>query len=245
MNSATNRSLSTSIRILVVAFIVPAVAFIAWLMNAAMKPPEVQMPGWSFRELPRQLGEWQGENSEMDPEIFKATGAKIIEDRIYQDVSNHSIRMHTAFFEDPAAGVYHNPMNCYRANGWARKNLSLEPLKLSNDKTLEVNFSTWTLGNDRVYVVYWYQLGEHVLYGRDDLGFNIRWAMRGQNVWPALIKVMLQIPVPAETDESKTLVLDFAKRIASWMNEQEKRDEAKENANCSIRSVSEDSQKTE
>ena len=49
-------------------------------------------------------------------------------------------------------------------------------------------------------VVYWYQLGEHVLFGRWDLGLKVRWALAGKPKWPALIKVMLQIPASEPED---------------------------------------------
>ena len=87
-------------------------------------------------------------------------------------------------------------------------------------------------------MVYWYQLGEHLLYSRADLGFHVRWALRGQPVWPVLIKVMLQIPAPSDGEDSKPMILGFAKQIATWMNQQEERDEAAKKPNCTIRSNS-------
>jgi EpsI family protein len=245
MNITANRSIFAPIRILVIAAIVLAVSLGAKYMNDILKPPEVERPAWTFRDLPRQLGNWQGEDTEMDPTISMATGAQIIVDRMYQDVSSHNIKMHTAFFDDPSVGVYHNPMNCYRANGWKLKNESRERVQIAENKTLEVSFTTWELNNDRVYVVYWYQLGEYSLYGRGDLGFKIRWALRGQPVWPVLMKVMLQIPVPSETDESKEVVLDFAKQVAAWMNKQEELCEAKGGVNRTIRDDVSAPQKTD
>jgi EpsI family protein len=235
MNIATNRSIFAPIRILVIAVIVLAVSLGAKYMKTILEPPKVEMPAWSFHDLPRQIGSWQGEDKEIDQNIFIATGAAITVDRVYQDISNHSINMHTAFFEDPSVGVYHSPLNCYRANGWTLKNKTSENLAISNDKTLEVSFSVWEHENDRKFVVYWYQLGEYLLYDRADLGFKIRWAMRGQPVWPVLIKVMLEIPAPVESDESKTLILDFAKQVATWMNKQEEMCEAKGGVNRTIR----------
>jgi hypothetical protein len=56
---------------------------------------------------------------------------------------------------------------------------------------------------------------------------------------------MLQIPAPMESEESKPLILAFAKQIATWMNNQEERDEAKGGMNCTIRSDSSAPQNTD
>jgi EpsI family protein len=236
MNNTTIRSFLTSIRIIIVALIILAVYLVATYLQAALDPPEVEMPDWTFKQLPIQLGDWRGEDKETDKKIFIATGATIVVDRLYQDAAGHGIIMHTGFFKDPAAGVYHSPMNCYRSNGWALKSQGTEKVQITDNKTLEVSFTTWERERDRVYVVFWYQLGEHLLYGRSDLGFKVRWALRGQPQWPVLIKVMLQIPAPAESEEAKPLILDFTKQVATWMNKQEERSEAAGGMNCTIRS---------
>ena len=246
MNTPKTSSVFASIRILVVAAIIRAVALVMWYMNSALlKPPEVEMPSWTFRQLPLQFGDWQGEDTQLDRNIALATGASIIVDRLYQDVSNHGVKMHTAFFEDPSKGVYHNPMNCYRANGWTLKSETRKKIPIADNKTLEVSFTTWELDKERVNVVYWYQLGEHLLYGRSDLGLKVRWALRGQPKWPVLIKVMLQIPAPADAEEPEKLILAFTKRLASWINEHEERDEAADGMNRTIRNDTSGPQKTD
>ena len=84
--------------------------------------------------------------------------------------------------------------------------------------TIPVSLSTWEQKGERLLVVYWYQLGEHVLFDRWDLGMKIRWSLRGRPKWPALIKVMLQIPAP-DPEEAKPVILDFAKQVAAWENQ--------------------------
>ena len=63
--------------------------------------------------------------------------------------------------------------------------------------TIPVSISTWEYEkkNKKVMVVYWYQIGEHFLFGRWDLGIKIRWSLAGKPKWPALIKVMMEIPI--------------------------------------------------
>ena len=72
-------------------------------------------------------------------------------------------------------------------------------------------------GTQREFVVYWEQLGEHVLFDRADLGFKVRWSLRGREKWPALLKVMVSMPTN-NVNDPKSLILDFAKEIAAWEN---------------------------
>ena len=57
-----------------------------------------------------------------------------------------------------------------------------------------------------------------MLFGRWDLGLKVRWSLRGQPKWPALIKVMLQISAP-EPEDAKTAILGFAEQVAKWENQ--------------------------
>jgi EpsI family protein len=212
---------STAIRLYAAAVIVVATWGISHWVQAATAPPEVEMPNWTLRELPLQLGNWHGENATLDPKIAAATGADVIVNRFYHDDANHTISLHTATFKDPAEGVYHSPLNCYRANGWTQVQDSHEDVEVADDLTIPVHLTTWQREGDRVLVVYWYQLGTHVLYSRLDLG-GIRWSLRGQSKWPALVKVMLQIPVGDQEDE-KAALLGFTERMAKWLNQPEHR----------------------
>ena len=118
--------------------------------------------------------------------------------------------MHTAMFADPRGGVYHTPINCYRASGWQDTSEIRENLEVSDELTVPVSVSTWEQKGERIMVVYWYQLGEHVLFDRWDLGMKVRWSLRGRPKWPALIKVMLQIAAP-DPEAAKPVIMDFAK----------------------------------
>jgi EpsI family protein len=211
-----------TIRLYAIVAIILTAYGVSRLVQAQTKPPEVEMPTWTFRTLPLQLGNWTGEPTKLDPEIATATEADIIVDRLYQDDTGCMISLHSAMFTDPNAGVYHSPLNCYRANGWRKLDETRENLEISKDMTIPVALTTWEKEGQKVLVLFWYQLGEHVLYGRDDLGF-IRWgSMRGQAKWPVLTKVMMQIAL-RDPVESQTKLLGLAQEIAKWLNQDEHR----------------------
>ena len=204
---------STATRIYVVAVLILATYGVnRWVVQAAAEVPEVVLPRWTFGELPLQIDDWRGTPTEMDPEIAVVTGADRIVNREYKDDRGHAISMHTAMFKSLTAGFTHSPMNCYRAQGWQLIKVTEANLPITDAVTIPVSLSTWDKDGERVLVVYWYQLGEHVLFGRWDLGW-VRWALRGQPKWPALIKVMLQISAP-EQEDAKTAILGFAEQVA-------------------------------
>jgi EpsI family protein len=217
---------NTAGRLIIVAALVVLTFAVAHFVQAGLEPPGVQMPGWTFKDMPMQLGPWHGQPTKMDPEIEGATEATpgTIENREYRDQSGHAVSMHTAMFDKPGGGVYHTPINCYRANGWNHIATTREKLEVSDKLTIPVSLTTWEheKTQERIIVVYWYQLGEHVLFNRWDLGFKVRWSLRGRSQWPALIKVMLHIAAP-DPDDAKSTILEFAKRVATWENQPEHR----------------------
>jgi EpsI family protein len=208
---------STATRVYIVVAIILVIYGGAHVAQLLAEKPDVEMPDWTFRELPLQLGNWSGEETTLDPTIAAATGAEVIVDRAYHDDSGRVIALHTAMFKDPAEGVYHSPMNCYRANGWRKLSEEHTEVPISENSTIAVDLTTWEKENEKVIVAYWYQVGEHVLYGRFELG-TVRWALRGAAKWPALIKVMVQTPL-TDPDDSRTSILEFTGHIAKWLNQ--------------------------
>jgi EpsI family protein len=210
----------TSKRLYVVVGIVVAAITISYLVQAATEPPEVEMPDWTLRSLPMRLGDWRGEPTKLDPQIAAATHADVIVDRLYRDDMGRTASLHTAMFRDPADGVYHSPLNCYNSAGWKLIEETREKVEVADDLTIPVSLTTWEREGDRILVAYWFQLGEHVLYSRADLGVKVRWALRGQPKWPVLVKVMMQTQLnPSDSANSKAVAIGFTRQLAKWVNQ--------------------------
>jgi len=206
----------TAIRIYLVSALVLLTFGGSWLFEKMLEPPAVVLPSWSFNELPRQLGDWYGEDTKLDPKITATLGAEVVVDRIYRDDLGRVISLHTAFFTERIIdGIYHTPVACYHANGWELVENVPERLKVSDTLTIPVRLLTWKREGERIVVVYWYQLGEHFLFNRWDLGMKVRWSLFGRSHWPPLIKVMLQLPA-TELVEAKVAILKFAELVAKW-----------------------------
>jgi len=209
----------TAIRLLVVVGIILLTYGVSKLVQIQTEPPEVELPSWTFRDMPMQLEKWHGEDTKLDPEIAAATGAEVIVDRLYRSDVGAVVSMHTAMFKDPGEGVSHAPTNCYRTNGWNLAKDTREEIKIADDRTITVACTRWEKSSETVYVVYWYQLGDNVIYDRVGLG-NLRWKMPGKEKWPVNIKVMLQVSLD-DPEESKAAILDLAQKIATWLNQPE------------------------
>jgi EpsI family protein len=216
----------TAVRLLIVALLVPLTYAGANWVQARLDPPGVEMPDWTFRDMPKTLGNWHGEDAQLDQKTAVRTGAKLdtIVDRVYRDDVGHAVSMHTAMFDDPKDGVIHSPMVCYMAAGWKklsekRRYLKISGEGVSHELSVPVSVSKWENEKDdkKVMVVYWYQLGEHFLFGRWDLGLKVRWALAGKPEWPALVKVMMEVPFTEDEDPTSS-VLGFAERVAKWEN---------------------------
>lgn len=208
---------NTAVRIWIAAGIVAAVLAGVWLARASVKAPEVVFPSWSLNDLPLRLGPWSGERTELDPRIVRATQAAVVADRLYRDGNRQPATVHTAMYRDHAAGVYHTPVNCYRAAGWRSVEEVQDKVAIDNDREIAIKVSTWEREGDQILVVYWYELGEHVLFDRFGLGTLRLTSMRGLSTWPPLIKVMLQVPA-SDPKAARARVLDLAERIARWLH---------------------------
>lgn len=208
---------NTATRIYVVTALILVIYGGNRLAKFATQPPEVEMPNWTFNELPKELGNWIGVEKKLDEKIAPATDAKIIVERSFRDKLDHAIELHTAMIENPSLGICHNPQICYLYNGWTSKLKQFETVQISPDKTIPVYVGLWEKEGEKVWVVYWYQLGPNVLFDRYDMGIRVRKSLAGKPKWPALIKVMLQTPA-LDTEDSKAMLLEFASMIAKWEN---------------------------
>lgn len=211
------------IRLLVAAGLVLLVAAGVQLAGGAAKPANVRMPAVDFRLMPMELGSWRSERVELDPRIFNAIGAKVVEDRRFTNPSGAMITFHGAVFDDVEEGVYHTPTNCYRASGWTRISETEVLLEVAGARAVPVLLSIWQRQNagvtERIFVLSWYELGDYCnIKGRWTMGM-VRWKMRHTDPWPALSKVLLQTTIGEDEEASRRDILDLAARISLWMEQ--------------------------
>jgi EpsI family protein len=209
---------ATARRLWIVGLVVVLIPVGSYVVRAGMKPAKVNLPDREFLlSFPRQLGPWQGEDQELDPGIFAQTGAEYYLQRVYLDDRHMEIRLHVAVFSDPDEGVYHRPYNCYRGHGWLPVSEKDLPLEVPERPDMKAHLMTWEQAGRKELVAYWYELGDRVLFDRDGM-FRARIALRGQETWPALIKVMITTPGTNDPAEDEKRIGEFAQRVCQWMN---------------------------
>jgi EpsI family protein len=203
--------------------IAAAIIGLTWLgmrgVGNLTETPPVVMPTWDINDLPKKLGDWTGEDEKLDERLFQATNAKVIVERKYHNEAGTVVSLHFAIFDKPTDGIWHNPMSCYNSAGWDPKDSEMAPITESDPNSDKISLCTWDKSGTRVMVGYWYQLGEHRLYGRWDLGFSVRWKMRGRETWPALIKVLISTSADSKPEATKYQLLNFADQVHKWINQ--------------------------
>ena len=77
------KRMGMTIRSLVAAAIVAGIYAGSRILDGGGIPTTSTPPLQNIEDLPRQLGDWQSEDYEMDPELFKKTGAISVVNRLY------------------------------------------------------------------------------------------------------------------------------------------------------------------
>jgi EpsI family protein len=204
-------------RVFLVVMLVVLLSASTYVTPQLLKAKNIQLPTWNVRDLPLQFDEWQGVAAELDPEVTGRMGADAWADRVYRDDQNRIVSLHAALFRDLDAGVFHSPVNCYRMAGWREVSQTETELAIPGKPSIPVRLDTWELKGERILVMYWYQLDQHIFFDRWGL-LRARWEMRGEQSWPPLIKVLLQTSA-ADPEDAKRRIRFIAARAYEWINQ--------------------------
>lgn len=181
---------------------------------------ELQQPLTAFPLSVRTpvSGTWEGKAVTLDERQFNESQVDVAVTRAYTNREGRLLKFLLAEYKQPSTGLYHNPMNCYRANGFAQLERVRRPLKTANRPDTEVDLTTWDKGGERVLVAYWYEVGDHTLFERQDL-LPTQWAMFGKTQWPVMLKVLLEVPVKDTGDlvNAQTDIMEMAQVVREWL----------------------------
>ncbi|MFZ5831772.1 MAG: exosortase C-terminal domain/associated protein EpsI [Planctomycetota bacterium] len=209
--------MNTLVRLGIVCVVFLVLWGVSYGVSAMLTPGEVILPARDFRQLPMQLGEWAGEARELDPEIKKRlAGATWLVDRNYRHPRFGKVGLHLAFFRDPAEGTLHSPMNCYSCAGWELNQESIVPIATADGREIPAKVSLWEKDRVQIQVLFWFELGDDILYDRSDLG-RAWFRLAGQTQWPPLIKVLLETDAsPAGPEADVRRLQEFVTALTSW-----------------------------
>ena len=185
-----------------------------------------------LKELPMTLGEWKGEDREVDPEITGIMDADEWADRIYQDPEGNWISLHFNAVKQYFFTLQHHPKHCYQSHGSRVVEEKTVQLKLDDDSSIRkldddpsIRVASMVVESDgqESLVYYWYQLDAFRENNNVEILLNhveqrkLRLELRGQDTWPPLIKVLLQTPIgKGGREKAEKRMKEFAARVYQW-----------------------------
>lgn len=185
-------------------------------LRARRSMAEVEMPPWKLDQMPRDLGDWHGEPTEVDSRVFRNLGAAQTRDTLFHPSFGPPVVAHVAIFDQESSGLPHHPDLCYGGNGYRK--LAERTIRIRTDSGREIPASlvTFERQDDRLAVLFWYQYGDRILTESSQTS-AARLAAAGRRARPAMVKVMLQTPLDAP-DQAEGRLRELARLIRAWMD---------------------------
>lgn len=204
-----------AVRLFVLAAMLVGIEVGFQILRARRSMAEVEMPPWKLDEMPRELGDWHGEPTEVDSRIFRNLGASQTRDTLFHPPFGLPVVAHVAIFEQESSGLPHHPNLCYGGNGY--RETGQRGIRIRTDRGREVpaSLATYERENDRLAVLFWYQYGERVLTESSQMA-AARLAVGARRARPAMIKVMLQTQLDTP-DQAEGRLRELARLILAWM----------------------------
>ena len=126
--------------------------------NQIAELPEVIPAHPSFASFPTHLGEWQGHQDRLTPEILTALKLSDywLADYLYpQDPA--TVNLYIAYYNSQRVGVTtHSPSNCIPGGGWQITHSEVMPLTLADGTGLQVTRIVIRKDHEAALVYYWF-----------------------------------------------------------------------------------------
>ena len=167
--------------------------------------------------VPHSLSGWSGSDTPIDQGTLDVLGAGDFLSRVYtQDSHSPVIGLFIGYFPTQRTGVaIHSPKNCLPGAGWAFESSQYVDLKDANGKPHRVGEYIVTDGENRQFVIYWYQA-----HGRsiaNEYKARIQMvidAMRMNRTDGALVRVITPIMPTESTPQARARTESFAAQLA-------------------------------
>jgi len=168
--------------------------------------------------VPTESAPWVGRDAELDKRTFDEAEVDVAVSRIYSR-EGRGLKFLLAEYKSPRLGLYHNPRNCYNSQGFTQIGpVRMETVKAPDRPDTEISVTTWERKGERVIVAYWYEIGDYTMFERQDL-LSTQWKMRGRTKWPAMFKVLLEMPAGDAEQNLQTMkdLMSMAQAARQWL----------------------------
>jgi len=150
--------------------------------------------------LPLQIGEWKGEELEVDELVYKILETKNLIVREYESADGEKVYLYIVYSQENRK-VSHPPEVCFEGGGMTVEDKIAVPLEIAKDRIIKVNQFKVEQKNYRNLVIYWYKAGS--LYTASYLRQQLKIALnmlRLKNTSGALIRVSTGLSDNNEAD---------------------------------------------
>jgi EpsI family protein len=183
--------------------------------NAALVP--VSEP---LAQIPTSLAGWSGTDVQIDPDTLNVLGNGEFLSRVYsrQGTSN-PIGVFVAYFPAQRTGItIHSPKNCLPGAGWAFESSRYVDLNDANGKTHNVGEYIVVNGENRQFIIYWYQAhGRSVASEYLAKFYLVTDAMRLNRTDGALIRVSTPIESGEHISSARGRAEAFTEQLAPML----------------------------
>jgi EpsI family protein len=171
------------------------------------------LPVEKFEELPMEIGDFNGEDTQLDERLFRRISAAEAISRSYADSSGKVITLHGSIIGHFVRAIPHSPTVCYPVAGWTLIEQKQVKVDVPGGKPIDVTSVIYEMNGQRIMIFFWYQFGDEVV--GDSIGLSkVLKKYRSADSWPSLIKFLIQATVttPEQTEEVlKSFTVDIQK----------------------------------
>jgi EpsI family protein len=171
-------------------------------------------------QIPRAIAGWSGNDIQIDQESLDILGAGDFLSRLYaRDEDSQTIELFIGYFPTQRTGVsIHSPKNCLPGAGWAFESSRYLDLNDANGKVHRVGEYIITDGENRQFVIYWYQAhGRSIANEYLAKMYLVIDAMKMNRTDGALIRVATPINTEEGSSQAKARAELFASQLAPML----------------------------
>ncbi|MGE3314277.1 MAG: exosortase-associated EpsI family protein, partial [Planctomycetaceae bacterium] len=172
-----------------------------------------------YSKIPIEFEKWRGETLESNARITEATGADLVEDRVYRLAGQEDVYVHFGSWVDPESRAPHLPQSCYSESGWKliKEKTEKVTLRKSSEAPITAALLTWDGEKGQIRTLHWYTRGSLSFVDWEG-GCDAYRQLWGRSEWPAIDKVLMQTPND-DPDRAKDRIVDLAERISGWIQQ--------------------------
>ena len=200
--------------------IVIAVLLGGTVLLHAMSHGEPIMARQPLKDLPYQIGSWQGKEDPLEERIVQAVSVTDYTNREYTSSSAAPVELYIGYYASQRTGdTIHSPKNCLPGAGWDPIQSGYTTIPAGNGTEITVNEYVIAQGLNKELVFYWYQ-GRGRVVASEYWGkfWMIHDAITRNRTDGALVRLIAPI-TDNNTAEAKATLVKFTQMIFPHLSE--------------------------